>query len=99
MDYRRFGDKIVVRIDKGEELCEKVLELAGKENIRLAGVTGLGASNDVTLGVFNTASKVYHKTRLQRHRLRAGLRHRQPLHDGRQAVLASARSYRQPRHG
>ena len=63
MEYRRFGDKIVVRIDKGEELCEKVLELAGKENIRLAGVTGLGASNDVTLGVFNTASKVYHKTR------------------------------------
>ena len=28
MEYRRFGSKIVARIDRGEELCAKVLELA-----------------------------------------------------------------------
>lgn len=64
MEYRRFGDKIVVRIDKGEEICEKVLELAEKENIRLASVTGLGASDDITLGVFDTHAKVYNKTHI-----------------------------------
>lgn len=63
MEYRRFGDKIVVRIDKGEELCAALLELAEKENIRMAGVTGIGASDDVTLGVFDTGTKVYNKTR------------------------------------
>ena len=63
MEYRRFGDKIVVRIDKGEELCSALLELAEKENIRMAGVTGIGASDDVTLGVFDTGTKVYNKTR------------------------------------
>ena len=57
MEYRRFGNKLVVRIDKGEELCAKVLELAERENIRLAGVSGIGASDDITLGVFNTATK------------------------------------------
>ena len=62
MEYRRFGDKIVVRIDKGEELCAALLELAEKENIRMAGVTGIGASDDVTLGVFDTATKYYNKT-------------------------------------
>lgn len=63
MEYRRFGNKIVARIDKGEEICAKVLELAEREDIRLAGVYGLGASDDVTLGVFDTATKVYNKER------------------------------------
>ena len=62
MEYRRFGNKIVARIDKGEEICAKVLELAEREDIRLAGVYGLGASDDVTLGVFDTATKYYNKT-------------------------------------
>ena len=61
MEYRRFGDRIAVRMDKGDEICEKLLELAELENIRLASVTGIGASHDVTLGVFNTANKKYAK--------------------------------------
>ena len=65
MDYRRFGDKIVVRIDKGEELCAMLLELAEKEDIRMAGVTGIGASGDVTLGVFNPRIKEYKSVRYE----------------------------------
>lgn len=63
MEYRRFGDRIAVRMDRGDEVCAKLLELAEKENIRLASVTGIGASNDVTLGVFNTAEKKYSRLR------------------------------------
>ena len=59
MDYRRFGDRIVVRIDKGEELCASLLELDGREGIRLASVSGIGATNNATLGVFRTAEKEY----------------------------------------
>ena len=33
MDYRRFNNIIVARIDKGEEILEKVKEIALKENI------------------------------------------------------------------
>ena len=35
MDYRRFGNKIIARIDRGEEILEKVKEIALKENIKL----------------------------------------------------------------
>lgn len=62
MEYRRFGNKIVARMDKGEEICAKLLELAEAEDIRLASVSGIGASNDVTLGVFGTHTKFYNKT-------------------------------------
>ena len=62
MEDRRFGNKIVARIDRGEEVCAKLLELAEAEDIRLASVSGIGASNDVTLGVFDTGTKYYNKS-------------------------------------
>ena len=60
MKYKRFGSTIVVRIDRGEEILDKIRELALKENIKLASVTALGATNDFTVGVFNTAGKKYY---------------------------------------
>ena len=41
MDYRRFGDTLLVRIDRGEEILEQVKTVALKENIQLASVQAL----------------------------------------------------------
>ena len=60
MDYRRFGNKIVARIDKGEEILEEVKEIAVRENIKLADVSALGAVGDFTVGVFDLEEKKYH---------------------------------------
>ena len=57
MKYKRFGNTIVARIDRGEEILDKIRELAESESIKLASVTALGATNDFTVGVFNTAEK------------------------------------------
>lgn len=60
MKYKRFDKTIVVRIDRGEEILDKIRELAIAENIKLASVTALGATNDFTVGVFNTDEKKYY---------------------------------------
>ena len=65
MDYRRFGDTLIVRIDKNEEIVEQVRVLAEKEKIRLATVEALGAVDDFTVGVFFTNEKKYHSNRFQ----------------------------------
>lgn len=60
MQYRKFDNTIVARIDKGEEIIDKVKEIALKENIKLAGISALGAVNDFTVGVFDTVEKKYY---------------------------------------
>ena len=60
MEYRRFDNVIVARLDKGEEILEKIKEISLKEDIRLANINALGATNDITVGVFKTAEKKYY---------------------------------------
>lgn len=65
MDYRKFGNTYIVRMDKGEEILEQVKALALKEGIKLASIQALGAVNDFTVGVFNTAEKKYYANSFQ----------------------------------
>ena len=60
MEYKRFGNKIVARIDRGEEILDNIKKIALKENIRLANVNALGATNDFTVGVYNLDEKKYY---------------------------------------
>lgn len=60
MKYKRFGNTLVVRIDRGEEILDRLHELSEKESIKLASVSALGATNDFTVGVFNTSEKKYY---------------------------------------
>ncbi len=60
MEYKRFNNTIVARIDRGEEILEKIKEIALKENIQLANINALGATNDFTVGVYNIEEKQYH---------------------------------------
>lgn len=59
MDYRKFENTIIVRIDKGEEIIEKVKEVAVKEKVKLATIQALGAISEFTVGVFKTKEKEY----------------------------------------
>lgn len=60
MVYKKFGNKIVVRIDRGEEILEKIKELALKENIKLASISAIGAIDELVVGVYDVAKKEYY---------------------------------------
>ena len=65
MDYRKFGDTLVIRLDPDEEIIENLRTIAEKEQIKLASVEALGAINDFTVGVFDTVEKKYYSNRFQ----------------------------------
>lgn len=65
MEYRRFGNSIVARMDKGEEILTQIQEIAQQEHIRLASVTALGATNDFTVGVYKVDEKKYYANEFQ----------------------------------
>jgi predicted DNA-binding protein with PD1-like motif len=49
----------LVRLVRGEEIVASLKKLAEQEQIKLAMVQGLGAVNDLTVGVFDTVTKEY----------------------------------------
>lgn len=59
MEYRKFEDTYVIRLNKGEEVIKCLKEICQNENIELAEITGLGASDLVEIGVFNVNTKEY----------------------------------------
>lgn len=65
MEYGRFENVCIVRLDPGEDILEQVKAVSLREGIKLATVQGLGAVNELTIGVFDTTSKSYHANHFQ----------------------------------
>lgn len=59
MEYKRFQDTIIARVDKGEEILSQLKVIAQKEDIKLAEIQGLGAIDRFTVGVFRPDLKQY----------------------------------------
>lgn len=52
MDYRKFGDKVYIRMDRGDEIIGSILDVCKKEKIMSAifsGIGGLGEAEIQTL--------------------------------------------------
>ncbi|MBQ4443572.1 MAG: DUF296 domain-containing protein [Clostridia bacterium] len=63
MEYKRYGKEIVVRLDKGDKIAESLLALAEEENVALAAVSGIGATDDFEVGVFDLTAGDYDRYR------------------------------------
>lgn len=59
MKYLKSGSKYIVRIDKGEEVIEQITTLCVQNNIKAGSINGLGATDRVKVGLFNTNTKEY----------------------------------------
>ena len=60
MEYKRFDNTIIARIDKGEEILEQLKVIAINVNIKLASINALGAIDDFTVGVYKIDEKKYY---------------------------------------
>ena len=65
MEYRRYGDAIVLRLDPGEEVCASLLEVAARESIALAQISGLGAVSAFDVGTFDLSAGAYVKNHFE----------------------------------
>ena len=59
MKLKKFGNKWVVRIDKGEEIVDTLKQLCKKNKIKLGSVSGVGGIERVTVGSFKAKTKEY----------------------------------------
>jgi len=64
MEYKKFGNTYVVRMDKGEEIVSTLKKFCQQQNIRLGSIKGIGAVDKATIGLFKTDEKKYYSTEL-----------------------------------
>ena len=59
MEYRRFGNTIVARIDKDEDVLEKMKRIAMLEDVKLASVSALGTFSSMTVGIYDLEKRQF----------------------------------------
>ena len=64
MKSKRFGDRFVIRIDEGEEIVKTLKRLCEENGVKAGSITGLGATNKATIGLFDVETKKYHSKEL-----------------------------------
>ena len=60
MEFKKFGNKYIVRLDKGEEIVQTLKKFCKEQNIKLGWVKGIGAVNKATIGIYRPYYKKYY---------------------------------------
>jgi len=64
MKFKKFGNKYIVRIDRREEVVESLTKFCEQNSIKLGSITAIGASDKITIGLFDVKTKKYHSKEL-----------------------------------
>ncbi len=59
MEYKKAGNRFVLKLKRGEEIISSITELCKKENITAASVSGIGATQSVEAGFYSFKKKKY----------------------------------------
>lgn len=60
MIYKVFGDTIVARLQKGEEILSVITDLCNEKNITSGSVSAIGAVDNVVIGLYKVNEKKYY---------------------------------------
>lgn len=59
MEYKKFGNVIAVRMDKGDEILSGIREISLEHGIKLATVSAIGAVSEFATGIYRAETKDY----------------------------------------
>ena len=59
MKHKQFGEKYIIRIEKGEEIVATLIKFCQEQKITLGTISGIGATNQAIIGLFKTDQKEY----------------------------------------
>lgn len=59
MDYKKFGNKIVLRLKKGDKIIESIEKMVREEDIKACHFAGIGAANEIKLGLLHPGDSEY----------------------------------------
>jgi uncharacterized protein len=59
MQYKKFDHKYLIRIDKGEEIVATLKKFCQDNKIMLGSISGIGATNQAVIGLFDPQTKKY----------------------------------------
>lgn len=60
MNYRQCGQQYMIRIDRGEEVLEQLTAFCRLEAVTAGEIVGIGATDRVTVGLYNVEKQLYH---------------------------------------
>ncbi|MEF2145459.1 MAG: PPC domain-containing DNA-binding protein [Desulfovibrionaceae bacterium] len=64
MENKRYGNKLLIRLDPGDEVVASVQAACEEHDVKLGSISGIGAVNRAVVGLFKTATKEYVKHEL-----------------------------------
>ena len=62
MEYKKVKNHIIIRLDVGEEIISSIMNILKNEKIAFATITGIGATNDFTVGTYDVTNQLYKKS-------------------------------------
>ena len=62
MEYKKVKNHIIIRLDVGEEIISLIMNILKNEKISFATITGIGATNDFTVGTYDVTNQLYKKS-------------------------------------
>lgn len=65
MFFKRFDNTYVLRVQVKEDIVQAITTLVEDESIKLATVQGIGACDDVEIGLYEVSTASYEKTQLK----------------------------------
>ena len=66
MEYKRSGNTLIMRLDRGDEITESLIEIAKREKIKAGHFSAIGASDSLEIGVFDPKTKEYSVKKIEK---------------------------------